>query len=1373
MTKKLFAFCLLTAGILLPGNLHAKADPEQTGTYPVNLSVTTSNPASHALVANMSGDAGDFTPVTIPDSPSDDEGWKFETIATDGSTQYYIYNLGINQYLNDDNTLSEEARTLWTVTGSTIQSEGGKYVSLTSKNAGSLFKPNWVFTTVSNATTSASMSAIEDANGEYYRIGNKVNVSTINQQTRFLTVSNGALDCCTTNSDEGIEANAQWIFVSTTQYNARNEKLDFAALVEAMNTYGPEFSVKLSLQGFSQGEYAPYNDKGQAKAFAEAYDALANSYNYTQSDLNSITARLSSEWPVNQEEVNAIAPSCTTVSLAAGQTWTYGAPDTYRMPLGAMTTYALTFSTSGDVTVSILDAEGNILAQADCNEACENACFRFRTAAAQDYQLTLTSTSGAELTGISIFTLNANEMAMPWTPQTIANGTYLIYNKATGLFISAPENEETNAATPLAGMRPTRFNVTLNEDQTCEISHEGGKLGVMIATSSNSDRPSHTAGSANADEGTTLTVGGSQEGYTLGFTKSWKYNVLFNAQHTAYLSVSPNLQDAGLANLSTTVSPDDFYGEWILVLPAEYETTAQARLEAVERLEKAVENARKIQEEITEVPGLSKTILGAEITSSEVLLATEKSGTWSWISSLINTSTINSASDGLNQLSADFMSQADYYAACKAAIANIERISSGMTLRALTTTAKASLELAASKEAMLAAMTTLRAGVSGYLQTVNTFADGQVFTGMLGNHSFDTGDMSQWYSVGVDMGKVSISDVTGAISGGDVSSLANAITINEWNKDTRAVRNEDTEGEGRKYHLNAKQMLMQPLLGMPAGIYEFSATVSCNPGLLKTDKLHLSVLVVPQEIVQQAIGDVTSGDFNWNDLMANFDMAQYMGTFLQHGKLYSGSTTCTALGSDQNAQLRFFLNRGDIMIVGIDAGTIPFLGSAEYTADNLQLIYLRSANGILDIAKAKLSEEMKLHTAVTANSTTGEAFTYAPDATEAYNKVYTQAKGKLDNDQLKDIQAHIDLSDLEHLDEHVAQLYDTDIQQIIAAQQDFDTQAFIAPSEDDEYNIVMKDSWFDLLGRQWTGNALTVSPDLALQFSTKPGECNYSQTFSFAKASDVQPNLLKASTTVGQQNLYLALTDGKLTLTTQTEEALTLKAIPSTTKEGVITLTTTDDQVLGTADNNSLILSSTHAGLGISQTKPHIVTLTVTDAQYATLILPFQAELPEGLVAYSVSEIGGQSGVTLQLQEVGSLEACTPYIIMGEPAEYSFTGISRNVKASHTDGLLTGMMNDYTTQGGEYVLQNLDGIVGFYLVGTARPKVKANHCYITYAPGTTVKSMYFDDEDSTTRIDDIATTQKDGSIYDLNGHRVSKLIKGHTYIIGGQKVYVK
>lgn len=1372
MTKELFAFCLLTAGIQLPGTLHAKADPKQTGTYPVNLHVTTSTPASHAFMAGKSGDAGDFTPVTIPDTPSDNEGWKFEAIATDGSTSYYIYNLGTHQFLNDDNTLSEEARTLWTVSGDAIQSESGRYISLTSKNTGNLFKPNWVFTTVSNATTSASMSAIEDANCEYYRIGNKVNVSTINQQTRFLTVNNGSLGC-TTNSDEGIEPNAQWIFVSVTQYNARNEKLDFTALVEAMNTYGPAFTARQSLQGFGKGEYAPYTDKGQVKAFEEAYDALANSYNYTQSDLNSITARLSSEWPVNQEEVNAIAPSHTTVSLTAGQTWTYGAPDTYRMPLSATTIQALTFSTSGDVAVSILDAEGNMLAQANCSEACENVSFRFRTAEAQDYQLTLTSAAGAELTDISIFTVDANHIAMPWTPQAIANGTYLIYNKATGLFISAPENEEANAATPLADMRPTRFTIALNEDQTCEISHEGGKLGVMIATSSSNDHPSYVVGSANADEGTTLTVGGNQESYTFSFTKNWKYNVLFNAQHTAYLSVSPNLQDAGRAKLSTTVSPNDFYGEWILVLPAEYETTLQARLEAIERLEKAVGNARQVQEEITEVPGISKTILGVEITSSEALLATEKSGTWSWISSLVNTTTINRAADGLNQLSSDFMSLADYYAACKAAIANIERISSGVTLRALTTTAKASLELAGGKEAMLAAMTTLRAGVSGYLQTVKTFADGQTFTGMLGNHSFDTGDMSQWYSVGVDMGKVSISDVTGAISGGDASSLANVVTINEWKTDTRAVRNEDAESEGRKYHLNARQMLMQPLLGMPAGIYEFSATVSCNPGLLKTDKLHLSVLVVPQEIVQQVIGDVTSGDFNWNDLMANFDMAQYMGTFLQHGKLYSGSTTCTALGSDQNAQLRFFLNSGDIMIVGIDAGTVPFLGNAEYTADNLQLTYLRSANGILDIAKAKLSEEMKQHAAVTANCTTGDPFTYAPDVTEAYNQAYDQAQDKLTNDRLKDIQGHIDLSDLEHLDEQVAHLYDDDIQHLIAARQDFDTQAFIAPAGNEEYNIVMKDSWFDLLGRQWTGNALTVSPDLALQFSTKPGEGNYSQAFSFVMASDNQANLLKASTTIGQQNLYLALTDGQFTLTTQADEALTLKAIPSTTREGIITLTTTDDQQLGTADNNSLTLSGTHAGLGISQAKPQTVTLTVTNARYATLILPFQAEVPEGLTAYSVNEIGGQNGVTLQLQEAGSLEACTPYIIMGEPADYSFTGISRNISYNHTDGLLTGTMNDYTTQGGEYVLQNQDGLVGFYLVDTAHPTVKANHCYITSALGIAAKAMYFGDEDNATRINSIGTTWNDDSIYDLNGHRVSRLVKGQTYIIGGKKVYVR
>ena len=114
-------------------------------------------------------------------------------------------------------------------------------------------------------------------------------------------------------------------------------------------------------------------------------------------------------------------------------------------------------------------------------------------------------------------------------------------------------------------------------------------------------------------------------------------------------------------------------------------------------------------------------------------------------------------------------SLADYNTACLAAIDNISKIGDNFAMRSMISIAKTSLGVSKSKDAMRRTMTALRAGVLAYLQTAGAFQNGQVFTGLVGNHSFDTGDLSLWYSIGFDLSQIGLSDLTNAISGGDVS----------------------------------------------------------------------------------------------------------------------------------------------------------------------------------------------------------------------------------------------------------------------------------------------------------------------------------------------------------------------------------------------------------------------------------------------------------------------------------------------------------------------------------------------------------------------------------------------------------------------------
>ena len=191
------------------------------------------------------------------------------------------------------------------------------------------------------------------------------------------------------------------------------------------------------------------------------------------------------------------------------------------------------------------------------------------------------------------------------------------------------------------------------------------------------------------------------------------------------------------------------------------------------------------------------------------------------------------------------------------------------------------------------------------------------------------------------------------------------------------------------------------------------------------------------------------------------------------------------------------------------------------------------------------------------------------------------------------------------------------------------------------------------------------------------------------------------------------------------------------------------------------------------------VTLTLSEVGWATLILPFNATLPEGVKAYSCTEADGE---ILTLVEAESLKANTPYLVNGQENNYDFSGYGLADKDSYTDGLFTGTYVNYeTTNDGEtYVLQNIKGEVAFYLVGESeQPTVGANRCYMTYddSEGGAAQAQVFRlVRGGTTSIDNMESTdngQQTVVIYDLMGRKVSTMEKGNMYIVNGVKVIIK
>ena len=106
----------------------------------------------------------------------------------------------------------------------------------------------------------------------------------------------------------------------------------------------------------------------------------------------------------------------------------------------------------------------------------------------------------------------------------------------------------------------------------------------------------------------------------------------------------------------------------------------------------------------------------------------------------------------------------------------------------------------------------------------------------------------------------------------------------------------------------------------------------------------------------------------------------------------------------------------------------------------------------------------------------------------------------------------------------------------------------------------------------------------------------------------------------------------------------------------------------------------------------------VSPAGYCTLILPFNAELPEGMKVYSCSEVDA-NGV-LNLVEESSIRRNAPYIVMATPGNYTFTGpeaIDAD-KPSFQEGILVGAVSNNVSlqKGTDYILQEQNGKVAFY-----------------------------------------------------------------------------
>ena len=278
---------------------------------------------------------------------------------------------------------------------------------------------------------------------------------------------------------------------------------------------------------------------------------------------------------------------------------------------------------------------------------------------------------------------------------------------------------------------------------------------------------------------------------------------------------------------------------------------------------------------------------------------------------------------------------------------------------------------------------------------------------------------------------------------------------------------------------------------------------------------------------------------------------------------------------------------------------------------------------------------------------------------------------------------------------------------------------------------------------------------------------------------------------------YLITGKGLLDAATTTmlaNENVTSIDVTGMTNVTATTLTSVNPNCLFIANSGKLsntknvIVSGTCANLELTDGKPFKApaaftataakfTKEVTDAEYATMVIPFAANLPSGVTAKNLT---GVSGTTITTTDAATLAANQPVLIHADAGNYDFTATDASIAATGdglvTNGLLNASYSGTTAAVNDrnYVLQNsAEYGVNFYQVkGTAATMLPFRAYLVT--PTTEAPVLFLDFGNEVTGINDVRSKMADvrGEVYNLNGQRVTQPSKG-LYIVNGKKVVIK
>lgn len=472
----------------------------------------------------------------------------------------------------------------------------------------------------------------------------------------------------------------------------------------------------------------------------------------------------------------------------------------------------------------------------------------------------------------------------------------------------------------------------------------------------------------------------------------------------------------------------------------------------------------------------------------------------------------------------------------------------------------------------------------------------------------------------------------------------------------------------------------------------------------------------------------------------------------------------------------------------VDEGKLTFgLNTSNATwvgITNIQLQYLSKLTDTEASAKAKEALHAKLEEAGSMDTETNvgtEAFQIPETAIDAFDKVFDEAAEIYDSsEKVDEIEAAT-----KALEEAMQALKNptlnapkegelfciANISEGFGYKNNAVSPVYNeAKAEDGEYDL----KWYHIVDANYA-QALKFTPvegkknQYTISFIDEEGNTRYFSTQALAGYMD---------------GGNVSTRHDRIRATKEAEKALPFEI--SLAGEGVYKLKNTlHGSNIGSTSDDGFFTTNNLSDLSLVKAEKANVPLSITAAGWCTLILPFDAEIPEGFEVYSCTgtEVPVGTSTALVLEKAESIEAHTPYIVKGKDGDtYDFSDYGTALQDQYAAGLMTGTFTQQKAVANTYVLQNQEGKVGFYKVAAgSEPTIKPYRAYINadVAEANIVALLLPGIE---TGINGIVAEDALVNVYDLNGILVRENVKlGQAleglskgiYIVNGTKKAVK